>query len=254
MKLEMNGKALAAAVVAAPVATVLGLNQYAKRLVATPEEQEKAYPGDDLLGEQSVSGGALAIDVDAPPEKIWPLLLQLGQDKAGFYSFSRFERMAHFVIHNTYEPQERWQHLQVGDWVFYGAQGVGHQIALMEPNRYLVGVSDTRNPPAREGAIAWCPPGLDMYAWTWGFFMEPRPGGGTRLISHTRVALSPAEAMPLQAKAVVGGWGWSSGVMTTRMLQVIKKCAEGRRSGLLYALYDGYARFWDRIWGAHLPR
>jgi hypothetical protein len=248
MKLCISGKGLAAAGIVGPLATIAILNKYAKRYPATPEEAERSYPGDDLLP-GSMSGGAMAIDIDAPPEAVWPLINQIGQTKAGFYSFTTFELMAGFRIHNEYTPQERWQDTKVGDWIFYGPMGVGMEVMLHKPNEYLVGMSDSARPPAQPGAVGWLPLGTDDYAWTWGFFLERKDDGGTRLISHTTVRLAFSEVGSWKGKAIVGAWGWSSGVMTTRMLEVIKKCAEGRRTGPLIALADAHHNFWSLIWG-----
>lgn len=189
MKIECDGRVLAAAAIAAPVGVVAAFNRYQKQYVIPESEVHEPFPGDDLVAEEGASTTTMAIEIDAPPSAVWPHLNQLGQDKAGFYSFSIFERAVHFLIHNTYVPQARWQHTKVGDWCFYGQQGIGHETVMHEPGRYIVGVSDSRKPPTQEGAIAWVPAGMSDFAWS---------------------------------------WGWSSGVMQTRLLQVIKACAEGR--------------------------
>lgn len=227
MKVECDGRVLAAAVIAAPVAAALAFNRYQKRYVVLPEQAPGRLPGDDLLTDEGASTVTMAIDIDAPPDKVWPLINQLGQDKAGFYSFSLFERAVHFLIHNTYTPQARWQNTKVGDWRFYGQQGIGDGIVLHEPGEYIVGLSDSRRPPSQDGAIAWLPAGMSEFAWTWGFYLTELPGRRTRLTTRT-IAWGVIE-QKLKAGIVAGlMWGWSSGVMQTRMLEVIKACAEGR--------------------------
>lgn len=231
MRIEFDGRKLAAAMVAAPVAVVAALNQYTKILRVPEDDLEGPYPGDELLPEPEASISNYVIDIDAPPEKVWPLINQLGQTKAGFYSFSLLERLTHFLIHNTYTPQARWQHTAVGDYMFFGQQGIGMEVVLHEPGKHLVGRSDTRKPPTQEGAIAWLPAGTKEFAWTWGFFLEPLPNGGTRLLSRSKGYAELGEGKLDQLKALtVAGlmWGWSSGPMTTRMLQVIRASAEGR--------------------------
>ncbi|WP_028709704.1 hypothetical protein [Propionicicella superfundia] len=227
MKIECDGRLVAATAVAAPVAAVMGFTRYAKQYLVAPEDAEGPYPGDELLTDEGASTTTMAIEIDAPPEKVWPLINQLGQDKAGFYSFSLFERAVHFLIHNTYTPQARWQDTTTGDWCFYGQQGIGHEIVLHEPGKHIVGLSDSRKPPTQDGAIAWIPAGMSDFAWTWGFFLEPLPGDRTRFV--TRSTAWGVIVNKLQAGIVAGlMWGWSSGVMQTRMLQVIKACAEDR--------------------------
>lgn len=135
MKLIVNGGLAALAGIAAPASVLAGLGQYKKKYVVSPEEQPPrgAYPGDDLLPDDEVMLTTMACEIDAPPEKVWPYINQLGQNKAGFYSFQTFEHLAAFRIYNTYEIMDRWQDTKVGDWVFYGDQGVGHEIMLHEP-------------------------------------------------------------------------------------------------------------------------
>ncbi|EID77450.1 hypothetical protein W59_23525, partial [Rhodococcus opacus RKJ300 = JCM 13270] len=53
---------------------------------ATEEEVAGPYPGADLVpdGER---GGAMAVTIDAPPDQVWPWLVQLGGDRGGWYSW-----------------------------------------------------------------------------------------------------------------------------------------------------------------------
>lgn len=227
MKLILNGKLAAATAIGAPIAAISAFNRYKKRYVVEDQPPRGTYPGDDLLPDDEVVLSTVAVEIDAPPEKVFPYLNQLGQQKAGFYSFQTLEHLAAFRIYNTYEIMDRWQDTKVGDWVFYGDQGVGHEIAIHEPNKCIVGVSDTRRPPAQQGAVAWLPHGCSEYAWTWGFFLEELPNNRTRLVSRNTVYVEVCNK--IQMAIVVGMiWGWSSGVMTTRMLTVIKALAEGR--------------------------
>ena len=59
-------------------------------LGTTEEERTATYPGDDLLpGARRY--GAMATTIAAPPECVWPGLVQMGCDRAGFYSFDRLD-------------------------------------------------------------------------------------------------------------------------------------------------------------------
>ncbi len=227
MKIEFNGKVVAGLVAAAPVVAVALFNQYGKRHMATAEESAKDYPGDDLM---EGPASTRAITIDAPREKVWPLINQIGQHKAGFYSFSIFERVARFLIHNTYPPQARWQHTKAGDWVFYGQQGIGSAIIDHNPEEfYFTMLSDTRRPPEQEGAIAWLPPGMSEFGWIWNFHLIELPDGRTRLIMRNKAIAKPAEKNAWLGVITAGYmWGWSSNVMTVRMLDVLKAVAEGK--------------------------
>ena len=100
----------------APIGVIAYLNQYQKRYVVDTTPEETPLPGDDLLTDEGRNYVTMSIDIDAPPERVWPLINQIGQNKAGFYSFVTFERMVHFLITNTYVPVEEWQDTKVGDW------------------------------------------------------------------------------------------------------------------------------------------
>lgn len=220
-------KAVSIAAAVGPAAVIAFFNSYQKKYVVPTTPEESPLPGDDLLTDEGRNVVTMSIDIDAPPEKVWPLINQIGQHKAGFYSFAVFENMVHFLIHNTYEVQEQWQDTKVGDWTFYGQQGIGHEVVMMEPGKYFVGKSDSRTPPKAPGAYAWTPAGTREFAWTWLFHLDELPGGRTRFTTRN---LSWAEIdNPIKAMIVAGlMWGWSSGVMQTRMLEVIKACAEDR--------------------------
>src|SRR3954466_10960868 len=59
---------------------------------ATDRELAAVWPGDEL----SVSAGTVsmrAVTVHAPPEAIWPWIAQLGQDRAGWYSYRLLENI-----------------------------------------------------------------------------------------------------------------------------------------------------------------
>lgn len=53
--------------------------------------------------------------IEAPTEVVWPWLMQLGQDKAGFYSYEFMENLAGCRIIGADRIRPDWQHLQVGD-------------------------------------------------------------------------------------------------------------------------------------------
>ena len=52
---------------------------------ATAAERSKSLPG-DLLVPQANSSATRAITIDAPPERVWPWIVQIGQGRGGFYS------------------------------------------------------------------------------------------------------------------------------------------------------------------------
>jgi hypothetical protein len=61
---------------------------------ATDEEVRRTLPGDELertYGSRPIS--TRAITIDAPPEEVWPWLVQMGSGRAGFYTHEWLERL-----------------------------------------------------------------------------------------------------------------------------------------------------------------
>ncbi len=53
---------------------------------ATPEEVRRTLPGDEVVPHPLVSA-THAITIDVPPDRVWPSLVQMGCDRAGWYSY-----------------------------------------------------------------------------------------------------------------------------------------------------------------------
>lgn len=116
---------------------------------STLEEQQRPLPGAMLFADRPLTN-TLAITIDAPPEVVWQWLIQIGQDRAGFYTYTWLENIAGADIHNTNEIRPEWQTLNVGDaW-------------RLVPVEYLFGVGETAADP-----ILFIEPGstlvLDMF-------------------------------------------------------------------------------------------
>jgi hypothetical protein len=59
---------------------------------ATPEEVSRALPGDDLVTRPTFNA-TRAITIAAPPEEIWPWLIQVGLTRAGWYSYDILDNL-----------------------------------------------------------------------------------------------------------------------------------------------------------------
>jgi hypothetical protein len=99
---------------------------------ATDEEVHRAMPGDDLIPEAAST--TRAISIAAPPEQVWPWLVQLGYGRAGWYSYD--------WIDNDDQPSTdsiipQLQQLQVGDQILMLPE-MGPHIREIQPNRYFV--------------------------------------------------------------------------------------------------------------------
>lgn len=107
---------------------------------ATEEEVNRPLPGDELMDHASANH---AVTIQAPVQEVWPWLVQIGQDRAGFYSYSFLENLVLAGIHNTDRIVPAWQHLQVGDTIRLGSRKIYGDTTLLpvtalEENHYLV--------------------------------------------------------------------------------------------------------------------
>jgi hypothetical protein len=130
---------------------------------ATPEEAAEPLPGDDRTPHPRLQS-TRAVTIDAPPDKVWPWLMQMGIGRAGFYTHDWVERLmfrARYVEgrHSATRIHPELQPLKAGDTIPMGA-GVLAPVSEVEPVRHLV---------AQEA-----------------FVLRPLPDGSTRLITRYR--------------------------------------------------------------------
>ncbi|MDQ0260432.1 proline iminopeptidase [Sinomonas atrocyanea] len=206
---------------AAAIACLAALRPLFRHWGASRAEVSGPYPGADIVpdGER---GATMAVTVDAPPEAVWPWLVQLGGDRGGWYSWDRLDnggRPSADRIH----PE--WQDLKLGDTVKYWTKRYGAvdawTVAVLEPNRFLGlhGLSDLmgrRLDPAQPRPSAYTE-GL------WGFQLKELPGGRTRLVIGGYETFRPRAARWLLAEWIFPPIVW---VMQARMLAVLKRNAE----------------------------
>ena len=100
--------------VAAPLAvTAPLLRRWHSRWGATAAEVSMPMPGDDLVPGCQVAW-TRAITIAAPPDAVWPWLVQAGFGRAGFYSNDLLDNVGHPSA-DRIDP--RLQRLHIGDWV-----------------------------------------------------------------------------------------------------------------------------------------
>ncbi|MDR1212723.1 MAG: hypothetical protein LBK54_01250 [Propionibacteriaceae bacterium] len=181
-----------------------------RRWGASDAEIRTALPGDDLVPQPDLQA-TRAIRIGARPEAVWPWLVQLGEDKAGFYSYDWLERLAGMDVRNSDVVAPEWQGLAQGDRVRL-AEGIELNVALADPPHALV--LDNLAAPGPHFA-------LSAFDFTWAFVLEPDRSEGSRLVIRERYAWS-AWRVGLVVKAV----SWVSFVMSRAMLLGIKRRAE----------------------------
>ncbi len=154
-----------------------------RRWGASEEEAARPLPGDELIPVPAWSA-THAITIDAPPEAVWPWLVQLGQGRGGFYTYDFLENMIGLDIHSADRILPEYQALQVGDLIPLAPGGFGIPVAALDPARTLLLHGDTRLGGAETEFMALRPG--DYMATTWLFQLEAGPGGTTRLIERFR--------------------------------------------------------------------
>ena len=121
----------------APWIYLTALRSWVLHWGATPGEVGAELPGDDIVP-QPAWQSTRAIDIDAPVEAVWPWLAQMGQDRAGLYSYDWLENLAGLEFHNADRIVPEWQHVQVADIVRFAPKQDTLVVSRVEPNRYMV--------------------------------------------------------------------------------------------------------------------
>ena len=151
---------------------------------ATAEEVSRAYPGDEFIPRADGGVFTMATTLPAPPEKVWPWLVQMGGERAGFYSWDRLD---HGGKPSADRIVPEWQSLQVGQRL--NAEPTGQNwmtVAMLEPNRTLVLRENFELPSGHSFDPQSGPKSRVYLDGIWGFYLRPVPGGKTRLVAHTR--------------------------------------------------------------------
>lgn len=142
-----------------------------------PEKiREVSLRGDSFTGEPIQTRAVL---INATPEEVWPWIMQLGQERGGFYSYSWLENIFMADIHNVCSLQSELQEPRhVGDTIWmanrkrYGGQG--HQIiAYIKPDESFVMVSGADYERIVRGEPA---------NGSWSIYLYPENGHSTWLI------------------------------------------------------------------------
>lgn len=187
---------------------------------ATEEEIRKPLPGKDIVPGARRDASTMAVTIHAPPDRVWPWLVQMGCDRAGWYSYDRLDNAGH---PSAQEIVPEWQHLDAGDRLAADPSAEHwFTAALVHPQRALVLRASydlrTMRPFDPEGSRPRC-----FSDSTWEFVLEEIAPATTRLVV---AASSTGRPWAVDRLAKLLWWEPAHFVMQRKQLAEIKRRAE----------------------------
>ena len=154
------------------------------------EDEHSVLPGDELLPDASAQM-THGVTIEAPAEKIWPWLMQMGCGQAGFYSYDVLDNAGK---RSALEIHPELQQLELGDSVVNTPDGDGSfEVVRLDPQRVLVlgGLFDPRSAKRLPFTAA-----RPEHYWhvSWAFVLEPITTTATRLHVRARAAFPASGA------------------------------------------------------------
>lgn len=135
---------------------------------ATHEEVNRIIPGDAIVQDPTFNA-TRAVTIDGCSDEIWPWIIQIGYQRAGFYSHD-------WIDNDGIQSAERiipeYQHLRVGDTIPLTST-INAEVRVLESNRFMLLVTG-----GADGAH-------DPWTWAWGLYAQGEHQ--TRLITRLRV-------------------------------------------------------------------
>jgi hypothetical protein len=166
-KSVLSFAALTAACAGATAAYVYVVRPWHLGWGATEDEARAPLPGDELVSRPNMEA-THAITIEAPVAEVWPWIVQIGQDKGGFYSYTWLENLVGCHMRNAESVMPELQQLKVGDTVRLHPQVPPLPVLICEPPRTLVLGNNMDYPGTR------------------GFYLKEVDAGTTRLIVRGR--------------------------------------------------------------------
>jgi len=187
---------------------------------STEEELARELPGDELI--KDVKGWYNhAITIKAAPADVWPWVMQLGQNKGGFYSYELLENVVGSKIHNTDRIVPEFQDTAVGDAVMMTPKAAPYIVVTVDPDRAFI-LRLRVNLENNETIDAAEPLPEKYQDGSWLFFIEETAEGTTRMITRSRNIWNQSKTNTF----FYGLFGILSMVMDRKLLKGIRRCAE----------------------------
>jgi hypothetical protein len=192
---------------AAAAAYCFSVGRSFARCAPTAEDLARPMAGDAVIANPTHSATD-AVTINAPPQDIWPWLVQLGYQRGGLYSYDWLDRLFGFLDRpSATRVLAEFQRLSVGDSIRLGPRQELTVVAL-EPARALALRYERRG-----------------FEWVWQFGLYPLDENRTRLLSRGSERFDRNIATWLFMQVMKP----AAFIMTRRMLLGLKARAETLR-------------------------
>ena len=140
-----------------------------------PDDDERILPGDERLDNCKYQA-THSIDIEAPPSLVWRYLMQLGCDRAGWYSIDALDNGGKPSIDHLVEG---WETRKAGDqlWATPKGDGFFDVYEIEEEKHFILGGESHRLG--------------EPFSTTWAFILEPIGSDSTHLVTRARMKSQP---------------------------------------------------------------
>lgn len=179
---------------------------------ATEAEIAASLQGDDIVPAANLRT-TKGITIQAPPEAIYPWLLQIGVDRGGMYSYDWLENLFGLNVHSADRILPKYQSVQIGDFWRFTPQdyvlnpGPGLYVRQLIANEAVLlcfGLEDKPDDPCFD---------------TWQFVLTPQADGSTRLLLRSNMAIP--QTLPIKLTYFM------QFIMERKMLLTLRERAQG---------------------------
>jgi hypothetical protein len=151
-----------------------------------PDDSQRALPGDNLLA-ASRYRVTQHTDIEAPPAIVWRYLMQLGCDRAGWYSIDALDNAG---VKSKELLIPGWEERAVGDRVAAVPDRSGYfDVLQVEPERVFTLGGTTERFGGR-------------FEMNWSFVLEPLGADATHLVVRARMKAAPKWSEWLQGNVL----------------------------------------------------
>ena len=169
------------------LAVLWAVRRWALTWGTTAAERAGVWPGDEL-SPRATEIATRAVTIAAPADAVWSWIVQLGQDRAGFYSYTWLENLFRCVMPRVEQIVPEWQERTLGDNVWMARPdrydgNARQRVVRIDPGRVLslAAPSDWGRIIRRETSEGG----------TWTFILVPIDPATTRLVVRSRGPESP---------------------------------------------------------------